>query len=115
MLTSHSGWMRLNSLAICSDCHMASRLWRDAITMRSGARCNFLSSSGQGFYLGPLPAAHGQLLASALEYHRPPGFALGFGAALEPADPAPGDQAIAMDAQEHAAKLMLDLSERFLD
>src|SRR5262245_50071419 len=94
---------------------MASRLLRDAITMRSGIGSNFGSSLRQGLHLGPLPATHRQPLVGAFQYHRPPRLPLGLGSALESADPSPRHEAIAVNADEHLAKLLLDLRERFLD
>src|SRR5437764_2981050 len=40
MLTSQCGYRRLSSPATCSDCHIASRLLRDAMTIRSESRLN---------------------------------------------------------------------------
>jgi len=40
MLTSQCGYRRLSWLATCSDCHIASRLLRDAMTIRSEVRLN---------------------------------------------------------------------------
>src|SRR5256885_186902 len=40
MLTSQCGYRRLSSPATCSDCHIASRLLRDAMTIRSASRLN---------------------------------------------------------------------------
>src|SRR5499427_2478704 len=69
----------------------------------------------QGLDLRPLPAAHRELLIETFQHDRPPDFAFGLDASLESAYQPSGHQAIAVDAHENAAELLLDLGEGFLD
>src|SRR6266581_8456290 len=115
MLTSQFGYRRLTSPAMCSDCHIARRLLRDAMTIRSEPRFKSSSLAYERLDLRPLPAAHRQPFVDALQDHRPPDFAFGLGAALDTAYPSPRHQAIAMDPHEHAGEFLLELRKRLLD
>src|SRR6266568_2602342 len=115
MLTSQFGYRRLSSPATCSACHIASRLLRDAMTIRSEPRLNSCSLAYQGLDLRPLPAAHRQFFLKTLQENRPSALVFGLRTALKAADQSPRHETIAMNPHEHAAEFLLEPGKRLFD
>src|SRR3989304_3721818 len=135
---SHDGYNRRNSPCTNSDCHIASRLLREAITIRFGIlgikgkdgvakACRpgaliltwpkpaLASGLCQGLHLCPLPAADRQSFLAALDEDRPVRLGNVPLQTLEPPDQPPRDQAVAVNADEQRGEFRLQLRKRRLD
>src|SRR5690606_21615020 len=121
--TSQAGYSARRRACTCSACHIASWLWREAITSRAGAagvvRAPVTALADQVLDRRPLPPADRQPLVDVAQHHLPVRIAT-VGLALrhhplEARDRRTRDQRVAVNPHETIAELLLERSQRLLD